>query len=260
MRLFLVSLVIALVCLYPEVAKLMDWNEGRVPFLVTIPYMGLCYIKVFFHEIGHTVTFWSYGQPAVPAFNFVDGGGVAMPLMERSLVLQAGIYIAFAALAFQLFRHEAWGLLTLFAVIICAHLFFAFGENRYQLAVGYMGAGGAIIAGCYCMLRAAANWTYSAHSPMAERYINMIFGIFAVAQSFSMSLGLILNDFAREIYLQGIGGHLTNDFTVIADQLDTRLENVAWFSIAFAVLCLIITAIAFFLHWRHHGFEEHAKF
>jgi len=259
MRLFFISLAIALFCLTPEIAKLLDWERAGWLRVVNVPYTGLYYMMVVFHEVGHTVTFWLFGVPAVPAFNFADGGGVAVPLMGRTLVLQAAVYAGFCYVAFILFRHEAWGLLGLLAAFTVIHIFFAFGE-KYTLAMNYMGAGGAIIMGCYCMFRALANWTYSTHSPLLERYINMVFGIFAVAQNITMDLGLIFNEFARAIYQQGIGGHLANDFTVIADRLDTKVQNVAWFSLGFAALCLSVTGFLYFLHWREHGYDERVKF
>jgi hypothetical protein len=258
MRLFLVSLAIAVLCLYPEIAELLDWERKSWLRFIGIPYTGLYYMKVFFHELGHTVTFWLFGQPAVPAFNFADGGGVAVPLMGRSMVLQGAVYVLFIAGAWWLFMHEAYGLIAALAAFAALHAFMAFG-GRHELAVNYMGAGGAIIMGCYCMFRAAANWTYSTHSPLLERYMNMIFGVFAVAQNITMCLGLILNDFARQVYQQGIGGHLANDFTVIADRLDTRVQNVAWFSLGFITLSLAVTGYLYFLHWREHGFDARVK-
>lgn len=259
MRLFFISLALALIFLYPEVSELLDWEKRSYLGFLRIPYVGLYYMIVFFHELGHTLTYWLFGQPAVPAFNFADGGGVAVPLMDRSMILQGLVYAGFAGLAFWLFRHEAWGLLVVLALFTALHGFMAWGDERYRLAMGFMGEGGGVVMGCYCIFRAAANWTYSTHSPAMERYINMVFGMFAVLQAAIMALGLIFSDAARDVYEAGIGGHLTNDFVKIADTLNTKLQNVAWFSLGFTAFCVLVTALLYFDHWRHHGFEERAK-
>lgn len=246
MRLFFISLVIALACLYPEIRELMDWEKHAALSWLGIPYVGLSYMVVFFHELGHTVFMWSFGQAAVPMFNFEDGGGFAHPLMDRSILLQGIIYMTALLSAMWLFKNEMYIECGVFAVLLAVHFFFSFGE-RYNLVIGYMGNGGAVVMGCYCVLRARLNWTYSDHSPHAERYTNMIFGLFAVLQQVVLCTSLIYHPIARDIYEQGIGGHIANDYTVIAQQLGTRLKNVAWFSLGFTACCTLATLAACFM-------------
>lgn len=250
MRLFIASFIIAAACLYPEVAEVQDWQVpallGKILF---VPATGLRYLEVFFHELGHTGAFWSYGQPAVPAFNFRDGGGVAQPFMDRSLVLQALIYAAAAGAGFWLFRHGLYGLLAGFAAVVSLHAAFSFGE-KYLLVVNYMGHGGSVLVGCFCIWRAALNKTYSEHSPTAERWINMIFGQFVVLSNIFLSWKLIASDIARSVYLEGIGGHITNDFTVIADRLSSDVQKVAAFSALFVGLCLAVAIVLIVRGWH----------
>src|ERR1700744_2063957 len=54
-----------------------------------------------FHEMGHTIFFWLFGQPAIPMIFTIFGsdqaGGMSMPIIERSWIMQD---LSFAALAY----------------------------------------------------------------------------------------------------------------------------------------------------------------
>jgi hypothetical protein len=259
MRLFFISLLIALAVLSPEIAELQNWDmPGWALMVLRAPHAGLGYMTVFFHELGHTAAMFSFGIPAIPVFNFTDGGGFAQPLMNRTWILQGAVYIGLLYLCWRLFMEYHFAAIGLVIAFMAGHLYFSFGD-RHEWAINFMGNGGAVLVGCYCIWRAACGQTYSDHSPVAEKYINMIFGLFAVAKGALLSFSLYTNDLAREIYNDGIGGHIANDFTVIADRLDTRIENVALFFGGYIAFCVAITAVATFMYRRHHVVDIHVK-
>jgi hypothetical protein len=259
MRLFFISLLIALAVLYPEIAELQNWElPGWTMTVLRAPHAGLGYMTVFFHELGHTAAMYSFGIPAVPVFNFADGGGFAKPLMDRTWLLQGAVYIGVLYLCWQLFLEYRFPVIVLVLALTGAHLYFSFND-RHEWVINFMGNGGAVLVGCYCIWRAACGQTYSEHSPVAEKYINMIFGQFAVLQGALLSWSLYANDLAREIYNAGIGGHIANDFTVIADRLDTRLENVALFFGGYIAVCAVVTAVAVFVYRNSHPPDINVK-
>lgn len=246
MRILIISFVIAFMCLLPDMAQAENWIlPGWFLSIVGIPHTGLGYLTVFFHEIGHAVTSWTYGQPAVPAFNFADGGGVSVPLMDRSLLLQAVPYLAIAYIAWLAWQDRNFPVILGLIAFSMVHGYFAFGE-RYLDAVSYMGHGGAVLAGCFCIWRAVTHQTEKAYGA-GERYLNMIFGLFAVMDNILMSYNLINNDIVRTVYEAGIGGHLTNDFHAIAMRLNTDVQHVAVFSLAFTLTAFAATA---YICWR----------
>lgn len=259
MRLFFISLIIALAVLSPEIAELQNWDmPGWALTVLRAPHAGLGYMTVFFHELGHTVAMYSFGIPAVPVFNFADGGGFAKPLMDRTWILQGAVYIGVLYFCWQLFLEYRFSWIVLVAALVAAHLYFSFND-RHEWVINFMGNGGAVLVGCYCIWRAACGQTYSEHSPVAEKYINMIFGLYAVANGALLSYSLYANDLAREIYNAGIGGHIANDFTVIADRLDTRIENVALFFGGYIALCILATAAAIVIYRRDHAADIQLK-
>src|SRR5262245_47651182 len=149
MRLFFISLFIVILCLLPDVAQVKNWSlPGGFMSIVHIPAIGLDYMTIFFHELGHTVTSWSYVELAIPAFNFRDGGGVSVPIFPRTWFLQAPIYCGVLFLAWVLFSDGYYGWLMALLVAAAAHAGFSTGEH-YQLPVNYFGNGGAVVMGCF---------------------------------------------------------------------------------------------------------------
>jgi len=82
MRLFIISSILAAFFLLPFLS---EWLGFDLPLrgLLFIPFTGVDYMRIFFHELGHCVTFWVFGYPAVPAFDFQYGGGMTYPVMGR---------------------------------------------------------------------------------------------------------------------------------------------------------------------------------
>lgn len=248
MRVFLISLPIVLLFLLPDVALVKNWNlPGIVNTLTFIPHAGLGYMTVFFHELGHTVTSWSYGELAIPAFNFRDGGGVSVPIFPRSWFLQAPIYGGALFLIWVLFSDGYYGLLFSFLALVAVHAGFSTGEH-YQLPVSYMGNGGAVVMGCFCIYRAALNKVVTGAGNFLERYMHMIFGLFAVgSEGIILAWQLMVSDIARSAYNEGIGeSHMANDFTVIADRLDCKLEHVGAFHMLFTLFSLAVMGFIIF--------------
>jgi hypothetical protein len=245
MRLFLISLAIALLAMLPEAAGIREWDvPGVLMALARVPSAGFGYMGVFFHELGHTVVFWSYGQAAVPMFNFTDGGGFAQPLGERSYILLGIVYLCWVAFIFWLFANGGLRYAVLLLALLGIHACFAGGE-RYMLPVNYLGNGGAVLTGCFCIWRAALNKTVAEQNAEAERYVHMIFGLYVVlSQGLGLGFELMTDPIGRAAYAEGIGSsHIANDFTVIADRLDISIRRVGAFHFAFTFLSLLVTGV-----------------
>jgi hypothetical protein len=252
MRVFLISLALVILFLLPDVAQVKNWNlPGWINTVVFIPHAGLTYMTIFFHELGHTVTSWSYGELAIPAFNFRDGGGVSVPIFPRTWILQAPIYAGAAFLCWVLWSDGYYGLLMSFLALLAVHAGFSIGEH-YHLPVNYFGNGGAVLMGCFCIYRAALNKVVTGAGNFLERYMHMIFGLFAVGQEgLLLAWQLMVSDIARSAYNEGIGeSHMANDFTVIADRLDGKLEHVGAFHMMFTLFSLAVMGWLIFTGWQ----------
>jgi hypothetical protein len=212
---------------------------------VFIPASGLGYLEVFFHELGHCVAGWSFGIVTVPSFNFADGGGLASQITPRIMFLQVAVYLGVLWVGWMMWSDEQYDLLACLGAALVVHLFFAFSYERLQMFITYMGHGGSVLVGCFCLLRAALNKTVSDEAPELERYINMTFGFFVVMSNVVLPWKIITDPLSRASYEEGIGGHITNDLVVIADLANTTLKHVCVFSLCFVVVCLIVSAILY---------------
>ena len=245
MRLFFISLAIALLAMLPEAAGIREWDvPGFLTTIARVPSACFGYMGVFFHELGHTVTFWSYGQAAVPMFNFSDGGGFAQPVGPRTYILLGIIYIGWGAFIYWLFSNGAPRLAVLMLALLALHACFAVGD-RYMLPVNYFGNGGAVLVGCFCIWRAALNKTVVEQNADVERYVHMIFGLYVVLeQGLGLGFELMTDPIGRAAYAEGIGSsHIANDFTALADRLDTHIQRIGAFHFAFTLFALAITGV-----------------
>jgi hypothetical protein len=268
MRLFLISLAIAIFALLPEAAAVRDWDlPDIIRTIARVPAAGLSYMTVFFHELGHTVTNISYGQLAVPMFNFTDGGGFAQPIGSRSMILQGLVYIAWVLVILLAFRD---GSLRLALALVCGlavHACFAFGElkltgtPRYELPVNYFGNGGAVVMGCFCIWRSALNKTMVEKNADVERYMHMIFGLFAVLnEGLGLGFELMTDPIARDAYNEGIGSsHIANDFTVIADRLNITVGRVGAFHFMMTLVALAVTGVLIWIGWQEQKADDAEK-
>src|SRR5690242_18266835 len=100
MRLYFISVILAAIFLLPSLAELMNFSLNGFEGLLNIPHTGLGYMLVFFHELGHCITFWLFGYPSVPMFDFEYGGGMTYPVMGRLWPLQG---VVFAGMAYGIY-------------------------------------------------------------------------------------------------------------------------------------------------------------
>lgn len=257
MRLFFVSAAFAALCLLPLWA---EWTGDDLPLrgLLFIPYTGLDYMRIFFHELGHSVTFWLFGYPSVPTFDFTYGGGMTYPVMGRLWLVQgivlAGMAAGIAYLCRRdgvLFDNERRPLLAVALVLTMLIVALAFTQGHH-VAIGFMGYGGEVLVACFCMARAMLGLT---HYGAVERYLNMTFGLFVLGSNILLLWGLAASDIARLAYGQQKGGELMGDFDQIAKGLGLSVQSVAAWSLGFMGL-MIAGLCVFVLWWRSNNNEK----
>jgi|GEM_PF-1291173 len=234
MRRFFISLVLAFIFLLPVLGQQLDI---RIPLegLISLPSNGLGYMLVFFHELGHTVTRWFFGQPAIPSFDFEFGGGLTHAY-DRSWLILGTIWLGMAAGAVWLWREMHYRALIWLAVVAGVHVLCVF-TNGYDMVSVFMGHGAEVLVAGFCLLRAFWNTTEKSRGK-AERWLNMIFGLFVLGHNLMMTAGLMLSDISRSAYSMQKGGHLLGDLEKLAVATHTSVRAAA------AFLCLFTLGIA----------------
>lgn len=187
------------------------------------------------HELGHTIAAWVFGIPAIPAFDFVYGGGVTMH-QGRSTGLMILIYAALAVVAWALRSRPAY--LAAFGVWVVAYTLAAFTpvHEAIEIAMGHLSE--LVFAGIF-LYRALDG---RACRVAAERPLYAFCGIFILMNDVVFATGLLTSAAKVADYEEAKGGGHWMDFSRLADDyLHVDLKAVAFF---FLLACLTVPVFA----------------
>lgn len=199
----------------------------------------LSYLIIMVHELGHTFTAWLFGYPAVPAFDFMFGGGVTLH-GDRYFIL---VWLVYLGLGGALYFYRYNRLTQKFLLALAAvYSFFAFTPIHNLLFV-VMGHGFELIFASIFLYRALSGFAcrYS-----IERPLYGMVGFFMVFYDLRFTHSLLIDPEVRAIYEQGKGGVIDNDFVRLArDYLQVDLGVVASL---FWVLAALIPLMTFLIY------------
>lgn len=182
------------------------------------------------HELGHTLAAWAFGIPAVPAFDFVYGGGVTV-YQGRSAGLTVLIYLAFAGLAYRL--REDRGYLTALAVWVCAYTLAAFTPVHEAIEIA-MGHGSELVFAGIFLYRAL---TGSGCRAPGERPLYAFCSFFILLSDVAFALSLLTSTANVADYEEAKGGGHWMDFSRLAeDYLHVDLQAVVFLFLVAVVL------------------------
>jgi hypothetical protein len=214
-----------------------------VPVLL-IPFARfvLRYLGILVHELGHAAVSWLFGYPALPAFDFVYGGGFALSF-SRSGGLLAVIVLLWAA-AFWFYRRFP-RLLVLLGGGFALWLLLAVTPLN-EAAVLAAGHGSELLFAAVFLFRAATG--YGCRIPEVERPLYALVGFFLVLEQTVFAWGLLTSAEQRELYADAKGGGHMMDFSRLAlDYLHVSLETIA---ALFLVACLATPPLTWL--WVRH--------
>lgn len=222
--------------------------QTRAVFPLWVIAAGLQIGDTLFHELGHCITAWLCGQPAIPMiftmFGADQAGGMTL-YWDRSWFVQGA---AFGAMAYGCYWcREAIPLLFPPAVAMSLGVALAAALGKQAMLVAYMGHGGAILMGGFFLFRA---WVYLDARNRYERWLNALFGFFLVLHNLAFSYGLAYNSDARGDYSDHMAFGIThNDFMVIALMAPGwSVKGVGLFSIGVCLLTLLGSYVAAVLY------------
>jgi hypothetical protein len=198
------------------------------------------------HELGHAATAWLLGCPAVPAFDFVYGGGVTH---HQYFKLPLGILIGavWVWLGWTFRRNPRT--LALIGLAAAVWLIAISSEWRREVVIASMGHGGELILAAILLYMALAGVGW--RMPEIERPLGAFAAFFVQFQTMGFAWRLRHDDAFLAWYRDGKGGAMMNDLEVMA--LDLRIwtgaalsiEQVAGWLLAFS---LVPPAVALLLY------------
>ncbi len=202
---------------------------------------ALSYFIILVHELGHTFAGWLFGYPSIPAFNFVHGGGITLTQTRADSVIIL-IYLALGFLFFY-YRKKRFtlGFLAIFTLI---YSYIAF-NNIHQGIITFMGHGFELIFTGIFLYRGFSGYGLRLS---LERPLYYMLAFFTFFKDVGFAWNLIYNSEIREIYEDGIGGVIDNDFVILArDFFHVNLSQVAgWF-----LVLTFLTPLVTFLFFRY---------
>lgn len=197
------------------------------------------------HELGHALTAWIFGCPAIPAFDFVYGGGVTAR-GNRQIPLLLIIYIVLG-IGCYLFRNNKLTLVIILNLML-VHMF-CIWTTLDEFLFSFMGHGTELIFASIFIYRAISG---SSIIHKIERPLYATLGMFMEFYNIRFFYKLYSSADARLIYEEAKGG-MGMDFSVIANQFfQGRLVLI---SLIF-VFCCIATPIISFLFFRYKQFID----
>lgn len=217
--------------------------------LLYVLYRGLCVGDILFHELGHAITSWLFGAPAIPSIMTAIGadkaGGYTL-WWDKSWVVQIAVWVglAFGCLWLRANRPAVFLPAVVLLVVLMGVSF-----TRYpEMIRDYMGHGGAILAGGVLLYRA---WLDIIVRTAWERWLNALFGFFIVMNNGLFSYQL---RFSPGFQAQYGDLEITGDFIKVADFMPHwRVEGVALFTLVYAVMTLLLSyALAAYFYEDEH--------
>lgn len=203
----------------------------RVGLLKTLFYGFV----ILVHEVGHAITHWAFGRPAIPTVNLYYGGGITITFGQVWFI-NGMIY---AAIAYLLYRFRGYPRLQGVGVLLTLiYTYWLFTPTNLMLSVA-MGHGMELVAIAVCLYLAASG--YWCRIP-GDRAIYAMLGFFVWFKDIEFSWQLLHDSDFRELYEGGIGGVLDNDLVILANEyFQVNLSTVAN---AFLMGCFLAPAIA----------------
>ncbi|MBF2025883.1 MAG: hypothetical protein IGS48_03835 [Oscillatoriales cyanobacterium C42_A2020_001] len=234
--------------LRPQQISTSGWGALLTGLILAIALFILSPLKLLFrgflvlvHEVGHAITHWAFGRPAIPTVNIYFGGGVTITFGQIWL-LNALIYLAIAYLVYRLRAYP-----RLQGVVAIATLLYTYCllTRTNTLLSTFMGHGMELIAIVVCLFLATSGYFCRIKG---DRTIYAMLGFFTCFSDTEFSWQLLHDSDFRYHYEDGIGGIIDNDFVILANEyFGVNLSAIAQ---AFLLACLAMPAIAF-LMWRY---------
>jgi len=202
---------------------------------------------ILVHEIGHAVTHWLFGRPAIPTVNLAYGGGVTL-VFDQSIFVICLVYLAIAFLAYCCRRYLF--LLVLIGIFTSIYSICLSTSINLMLST-FMGHGMELVAISVCLYLSISGYFCRSSG---DRSIYSMLGFFTLFADVQFAWNLSHDLDYREMYEGGIGGVIDNDFVILArDYFNVDLSVVAN---DFLIGCVVVPLIVFLVFYSEFWLRD----
>ena len=190
------------------------------------------------HEVGHALTHWLFGRPAIPMIDFAFGGGITLSFDQSWLILG----LIYLAIAYLLWLCRVYPRLQGVLVLLTGLYSFCLFTNWNLILSTFMGHGMEILAVFSCFYLSISGY----FCRMAgDRAIYAMLGFFTWFCDLQFSWQLLYDSDFQAWYDEGKGGVIDNDLVILAsDYFNTNLSTVVS---CFLIGCIAAPILAFLL-------------
>jgi hypothetical protein len=209
------------------------------------------------HELGHAAAAWLLGCPAIPAFDFVYGGGVTY---HKNFQLPLALLIAggMAWLGWTFRRNPRT--LGLIVGLAALWVFVLSSDWRREIVISSMGHGGELILGGVLLYMALSGRGW--RMPEVERPLGAFAAFFVLLQTVTFAWKLRSDAGFLSWYREGKGGALMNDLEVIALDIkiwtgaEVDIVQVAGWLLAVSLVPALLAVTAWVYRARVNAFAR----
>jgi hypothetical protein len=194
-------------------------------------------LPVIIHELGHAITAWAFACPAVPAFDFRYGGGVAVHYdqIRVLLLVPAALIIYLGYLA----RRDIW-LVAWVGVLAVVFAALAFTTGR-EVVIKAMGHGFELFFAVIFLFRAM---TGIGVIVPAERPLYAMLGFWFDFHNIRFAHNLMTDPVAQQAYIDAKGGGDWMDFAQISRDVGWSQNSVV---ALYMFLCIMVIPLSLYL-------------
>ena len=199
--------------------KILGFGLASAIVVYAIPFLRFVFsaLVTLFHELGHAVASWLLGHPAIPAFDFVYGGGFTH-MQNFKLPIAIAIAAGWGWLAWLVRKNVRT--LSIVCALAALWLVAISSEWRRGLVVSSMGHGGEVLLAATFFYMALANVGFK--MPELERPAAAFAAFFVVIHTVHFAWRLRTDADYLAWYREGKGGALMNDLESVALDLQIR--------------------------------------
>ena len=229
--------------------KILGFGLASAIVVYAIPFLRFVFsaLVTLFHELGHAVASWLLGHPAIPAFDFVYGGGFTH-MQNFKLPIAIAIAAGWGWLAWLVRKNVRT--LSIVCALAALWLVAISSEWRRGLVVSSMGHGGEVLLAATFFYMALANVGFK--MPELERPAAAFAAFFVVIHTVHFAWRLRTDADYLASYREGKGGALMNDLESVALDLQIRtglspgIEGVAGWLIVASFVPFAFALVLFF--------------
>ena len=239
----------------PQAVTVEGWGAVLTGLVLAVLLFILGPLKLLFrgflvlvHEVGHALTHWLFGRPAILMIDFAFGGGITLSFEQSRLILG----LIYLAIAYLIWLCRVYPRLQGILVLLSGLYSFCLFTSWNLILSTFMGHGMEILAIFICLYLSISGYFCRMGG---DRAIYAMLGFFTLFSDLQFSWQLLYDLDFQSWYGEGKGGVIDNDLVILAsDYFNTDLSTLVGFLMTGCIVAPILAFLLFrYEFWLRAG-------